>query len=83
MQWLNGAYNLAEATDGEEVAVLLPCSYDMWSIVLRCSSVAVECRVMVDDSGKHPVRKSAPDAADAIFKAMFSQASSSFFFHLI
>ena len=33
---------------------------------------------MVDDSGKHPVRKSAPDAADAIFKAMFSQVSLGF-----
>ncbi len=46
---------------------------------LQSSHIAVVCRVMVDDSGKHPVRKSAPDAADAIFKAMFSQASSQLF----
>lgn len=38
--------------------------------------LAVVLRVMVDSSGKHPQRLSAPDAADAILKAMFSQASS-------
>ena len=32
-------------------------------------------RVMVDDSADPPVRKSASDAADAIFKAMFSNVS--------
>lgn len=35
--------------------------------------LAVLLRVMVDDSGKMPQRKSAPDAADAILKSMFSQ----------
>ena len=35
--------------------------------------LAVVLRVMVDSSGKTPVRKSAPDAADAIMKSMFSQ----------
>ncbi|CAL8461976.1 g1507 [Coccomyxa elongata] len=34
--------------------------------------LAVVLRVMVDDSADPPVRKSASDAADAIFKAMFS-----------
>ena len=38
--------------------------------------LAVVLRVMVDSSGEHPQRLSAPDAADAILKAMFSQASS-------
>lgn len=35
--------------------------------------LAVVLRVMVDSSGKTPVRKSAPEAADAIMKSMFSQ----------
>ena len=35
--------------------------------------LAVVLRVMMDDSGKTPQRKSAPDAADAILKSMFSQ----------
>jgi hypothetical protein len=35
--------------------------------------LAVVLRVMVDKTVDPPVRKSAPDAADAIFKAMFSQ----------
>ncbi len=35
--------------------------------------LAVVLRVMVDQTEDPPIRKSAPDAADAIFKAMFSQ----------
>jgi hypothetical protein len=35
--------------------------------------LAVALRVMVDTSVDPPQRKSAPDAADAVFKAMFSQ----------
>ena len=35
--------------------------------------LAVLLRVMVDRSGKAPQRMSAPDAADAILKSMFSQ----------
>ena len=35
--------------------------------------LAVLLRVMVDSSGKTPQRMSAPDAADAILKSMFSQ----------
>ena len=35
--------------------------------------LAVLLRVMVDGSGKAPRRMSAPDAADAILKSMFSQ----------
>ena len=35
--------------------------------------LAVVLRVMMDDSGERPQRKSAPDAADAILKSMFSQ----------
>lgn len=35
--------------------------------------LAVVLRVMVDKDADPPVRKSAPDAADAVFKAMFSQ----------
>ena len=35
--------------------------------------LAVLLRVMVDRSGKAPRRMSAPDAADAILKSMFSQ----------
>lgn len=39
--------------------------------------LAVVLRVMMDDSGKTPQRKSAPDAADAILKSMFSQVGAS------
>lgn len=38
--------------------------------------LAVVLRVMMDDTGKHPQCLSAPDAADAILKAICSQASS-------
>jgi di/tricarboxylate transporter len=38
--------------------------------------LAVVLRVMVDQTADPPARKSAPDAADAIFKSMFSQVCS-------
>lgn len=40
---------------------------------MQVPGLAVALRVMTDDDADQPQRKSAPDAADAIFKAMFSQ----------
>ena len=40
---------------------------------MQVPGLAVALRVMMDDAADPPRRKSAPDAADAVFKAMFSQ----------